>query len=108
MRTTPGFYPMTAAAFPSDLTDQAWLLPALLLPPAILSGRLRSLDLRQFLIAIVSLVRAGCAWVSGHYLPRNYGPWVHGAPLFSAVVPGRHMGAHPHAIAGSGTCRGRT
>lgn len=61
--------------FPSDLTDHEWSLLAPLLPAAKPGGRPRSVDLRQILNGIFYLVRAGCAWASGRYLPRDYGPW---------------------------------
>lgn len=63
---------MTASAFPSDMTDHEWSVLAPLLPPARRGGRPRSVDLRQILNGIFSLVRAGCAW---RYVPRDDGPW---------------------------------
>jgi putative transposase len=59
---------MTSVIYPSDLTDRAWSLLEPLLPPAKPGGRPRTVDLRQMLNGICSLLRTGCAW---RYLPRE-------------------------------------
>jgi putative transposase len=61
--------------YPSDLTDAEWRILSPLLPAAKPSGRPRSVDLRRIVDGLFYLVRAGCAWASGRYLPRDYGPW---------------------------------
>lgn len=48
---------------------------AALLPPAKPGGRPRSVDLRRVVNEVFYLVRAGCAWASERYLPRDYEPW---------------------------------
>lgn len=49
-------------AYPSDLTDEQWLLIQPLLPPAKHGGRRREVDLRDVMNAILYLDRAGCQW----------------------------------------------
>jgi putative transposase len=63
---------MAIQVYPSDLSNEEWLLLAPLLPPAKSGGRPRSIDLRRILNGLFYLVRSGCAW---RYLPREYGPW---------------------------------
>lgn len=63
---------MSLSISPSDLSDREWAVLAPLLPAAKPGGRPRSVDLRQILNGIFSLLRTGCAW---RYLPQEYGPW---------------------------------
>jgi putative transposase len=58
--------------YPSDLSDRAWAILALLLPPPKPGGRPRSVDLRLILDGIFHVLRSGCQW---RLLPREHGPW---------------------------------
>ncbi|MFS0757488.1 IS5 family transposase [Noviherbaspirillum sp. 1P10PC] len=58
--------------YPSDLTDDEWLVIAPLMPAASRIGRPRSVDLREVINAIRYLVRSGCEW---RMLPRDLPPW---------------------------------
>src|SRR5262249_49604005 len=48
--------------YPTDLTDQQWMLIEPLLPPAKLGGRPRTVDLRRVLDTIFYLTKTGCRW----------------------------------------------
>jgi transposase len=61
--------------YPSDLTDAEWAFLVPLIPTATPRGRPRSSDVRRMVNGIVYVLRTGCAWMSGHYLPREYGAW---------------------------------
>jgi putative transposase len=63
---------MTSIPYPSDLTDREWQRLSPLLPPAKPGGHPRTVNLRQILNGIFSLLRSGCTW---RMLPRDYGPW---------------------------------
>lgn len=64
--------PQASIFYPSDLSDQEWVLLAPLLPPAQPGGRPRSVNLRVTLNGIFHVLRSGCQW---RMLPRTYGPW---------------------------------
>lgn len=49
-------------AYPTDLTDEQWLIIQPLLPPAKHGGRRREVDLREVLNSILYLDRTGCQW----------------------------------------------
>ncbi len=72
---------MQGCTYPSDLTDEQWMLLSPLLPAARSSvergGRPREVDLRQIVNGIRYQNRTGCQW---RMLPVEYGPWstVHG------------------------------
>lgn len=70
---------MSVSSYPSDLSDHEWAVLAPLLPAAKPGGRPRSVDLRQILNGIFSLLRTGCAWRS---LPCEDGPWSTVFPSF--------------------------
>ncbi len=46
--------------YPSDLSDQEWVILAPLIPPAQLGGRPRRVDMREVLTAMLYLDRTGC------------------------------------------------
>lgn len=48
--------------YPTDLTDQQWMLIEPLLPPAKHGGRPRTVDLRRVLDTIFYLTKTGCPW----------------------------------------------
>lgn len=58
--------------YPSDLTDEEWLLLQPLLPAPARTGRPRQHDLRERVNALRYLVRSGCGW---RMLPIHFGPW---------------------------------
>ena len=49
-------------SYPTDLTDEQWLIIQPLLPLAKHGGRRREVDLRDVLNSILYLERAGCQW----------------------------------------------
>jgi putative transposase len=51
-----------AKAYPTDLTDEQWVVVEPLLPPAKHGGRRRTVDLRLVLDTIFYLTRTGCQW----------------------------------------------
>lgn len=57
--------------YPSDLTDDQWVLIAPLLPPPIAAGAPRKTDLREVLNAIFYVLSTGCAWSA---LPHDFPP----------------------------------
>lgn len=58
-------------SYPSDLTDEQWLLLEPMLPPEVESlGRPREVDFREVINAILYLNRSGCQWdMLPHDLP---------------------------------------
>jgi transposase len=48
--------------YPSDLTDDEWLLLKPLIPPAKRGGRRRKVDLREVVNGIMYLLSTGCQW----------------------------------------------
>ena len=63
---------MTRTSYPSDLTDEQWMLIEPLIPKPLPGGRPRSVEMRQVVNAILYLNRSGNAW---RMLPRDFGPW---------------------------------
>lgn len=63
---------MRAEKYPSDLTDPQWNCIKEMLPKAKLTGRPRSLDLREVLDALFYVVRGGIAW---RMLPKDFPNW---------------------------------
>src|SRR5215207_9969628 len=63
---------MDRKAYPTDLTDEQWRLLEPLLPPPKPGGRPRSVDLREVVNAMRSLLRTGCPW---RHLPHDLPPW---------------------------------
>ena len=57
--------------YPSDLTDEQWLLIEPYLPAARPGGRPRKTDLRDVVDAIFYILRTGCQW---RYLPGDFPP----------------------------------
>ncbi|RYE65555.1 MAG: IS5 family transposase [Oxalobacteraceae bacterium] len=58
------------AVYPSDLSDEQWLLVAPVLRAAC--GRSGRIHRRELLNAIFYVLRTGCQW---RYLPRSYPNW---------------------------------
>jgi putative transposase len=63
---------MIRPTYSSDLTQAQWVLIAPLIPAAKPGGRPRSVDMRQILNGILSVVRTGCAW---RLLPHDFPAW---------------------------------
>jgi putative transposase len=63
---------MERKSYPSDLTDEQWLLIEPFLPHAKPGGRPRKTDLREVVNALLYLVRTGCQW---RMLPHEFPPW---------------------------------
>src|SRR3954464_5069662 len=63
---------MARKSYPSDLTDEQWLLIEPFLPHAKPGGRPRKTDLREVVNALLYLVRSGCQW---RLLPHEFPPW---------------------------------
>ena len=62
---------MRAHHYPSDLTDEQWVLIEPHLPAAPTGGRPRSTDMRDVVDALLYLLRTGCQW---RYLPIDFPP----------------------------------
>ena len=71
--------------YPSDLTDQEWLLTAPFIPPAKSGGRPRTSDMREVVNALLYIAASGCSW---RLLPKCFAPvstvrrYFDGAALF--------------------------
>jgi len=58
--------------YPSDLTDEQWLLIETQIPPEKPGGRHRTVNMREVVNGILYLNRTGCAW---RLLPHDLPPW---------------------------------
>ena len=63
---------MARTPYPSDLTDEQWLIIEPMIPAAEPGGRHRSVDMREVVNGIVYFVRTGCSW---RMLPHEFPPW---------------------------------
>lgn len=63
---------MARTPYPSDLTDEQWLIIGPLIPPAEPGGRDRSVNMREVINGILYLNRTGCSW---RLLPHEFPPW---------------------------------
>jgi putative transposase len=63
---------MERKPYPTDLTEEQWLLVEPFLPDAKPGGRPRKANLREVLNALLYLVRAGCQW---RMIPHEFPPW---------------------------------
>lgn len=59
-------------AYPSDLTDEQWLLLEPVLNRRGKRGRRHGADLRQVVDGMLYVAQTGCQW---RYLPHTFGPW---------------------------------
>jgi putative transposase len=62
----------TRKSYPSDLTDEQWLLIRPLLPKPQRRGRKQAVPRRAILDAVFYVVRTGCQW---RQLPHDFPPW---------------------------------
>src|SRR5437867_12876343 len=58
--------------YPSDVTDDQWLVLEPHIPPTKHGGRHRVVDIRRVVNAIFYRNRSGCQW---RMLPKDYPPW---------------------------------
>lgn len=63
---------MARTPYPSDLTDEQWLLIEPVIPPAEPGGRPRTVDMRGVVNGVLYLNRHGCTWRG---LPHDFPPW---------------------------------
>jgi|SRR5665213_430878 len=63
---------MNKNTYPSDLTDEQWLLITPYIPPEKHGGRHREVDMRQVVNGLCYQSRTGCQWRS---LPKDFPPW---------------------------------
>lgn len=63
---------MNTQTYPTDLTDRQWNCIIDLIPAAKPGGRPRSLEIRQVINAILSIVVSGAQW---RMLPKDYPKW---------------------------------
>ncbi len=63
---------MKRNSYPSDLTDEQWLLIEPHIPPAKHGGRHRRVDMRQVSNGLLYQSRTGCQWRA---LPKDFPPW---------------------------------
>jgi putative transposase len=61
-----------ATNYPTDLTDEQWLLIEPLMPAPKATGRKRVLCLRAVYNAILYVLRTGCQW---RMLPKDFPKW---------------------------------
>jgi transposase len=64
-------YERKGLRYPSDLTDDEWVLIAPLIPPAKHGGRHREVDVREILNGIFYVAATGCQWRA---LPKDLPP----------------------------------
>jgi putative transposase len=62
---------MNRKPYPSDLTDEEWVILEPLIPPAKTGGRPRTVDMREVLNAIYYVLKTGCQW---DMLPHDFPP----------------------------------
>ena len=58
--------------YPTDISDQEWIIVEPLLPCKAHTGRPRKVELRQVINALRYLVRSGCEW---RMLPNDFPPY---------------------------------
>ena len=63
---------MKRNSYPSDLTDEQWLLIRPHIPPEKHGGRHREVDMRQVVNGLLYQGRTGCQW---RLLPKDLPPW---------------------------------
>jgi len=67
----PGKAGKLMEVYPSDLSNEEWVMLEPLLPPGKAGGRPREVEMRAILNGIFYVLRSGCAW---RMLPRDYPP----------------------------------
>ena len=64
-------YDRRGLRYPSDLTDQEWVLVEPLIPPAKRGGNKRTVDEREIVNGLMYILSTGCQWAS---LPKDLPP----------------------------------
>src|SRR3989337_2890773 len=64
-------YDRSKQRYPSDLTDDEWVLVAPLIPPAKRGGRRREVNVREIVNGIMYVLSTGCQW---RYVPKDLPP----------------------------------
>jgi transposase len=64
-------YDRSQLRYPSDLTDDEWVLVAPLIPPAKTGGNKRRVDIREVMNALMYVLSTGCQWRA---LPKDLPP----------------------------------
>ena len=70
-KITPQKYNRDGLRYPSDMTDEEWLIVETVLPPRRRVGRARTRDLPAIVNAILYVLATGCQWRA---LPRDLPP----------------------------------
>ncbi len=63
---------MERKPYPTDLTDEQWMLIKPMIPPERPGGRHREVDMREVVNGINYLVRTGCQWRA---IPHDVANW---------------------------------
>jgi len=66
-----GRYDRSKLRYPSDLTDEEWLVIEPLIPPAKRGGNKRTVAMREVLNGLMYILSTGCQWAS---LPKDLPP----------------------------------
>ena len=83
-------YDRRGLRYPSDLTDQEWVLVEPLIPPAKRGGNKRTVDAREIVNGLMYILSTGCQWAS---LPKDLPRAVPSTTIFGAgTTMGRSIG----------------
>lgn len=91
-------------AYPSDVTDEEWVILEPLIPPAKPGGRPRTVNMREVIDALFYLDRTGAQWRA---LPHDFPPVVDGLELLPHMAQRWDLGAHPYHVARTGADKAR-
>ncbi len=64
-----GRYDRSKLRYPSDLTDDAWLLATPLIPAAKRGGNKRRVDVREVVNGLMYILSTGCQWAEPLKVP---------------------------------------
>jgi putative transposase len=63
---------MRRRSYPSDISDEEWVIIKPLIPPAKPGGKPRTTNMREVIDAIWYVLRTGCQW---RQVPHEFPPW---------------------------------
>lgn len=63
---------MARESYPTDISDDEWVILGPLVPPARPGGHPRTVNIREVLNAIFYQLRSGCQW---RMMPHEFPPW---------------------------------